>query len=103
MKTDAPAEGLTAFAEDLATSPNITDTTDSYQCGQVRGYFGFAENFIHDEAICQDIEQLKFSRDFEFLQEFFNQGDKVSGPDPSGEHEKKTLEPFVLDDIDRSK
>ena len=102
MKTEAEAEGLFAFAEYLAMSPKIKDTSDSYQCGQARVYFGFDESFINDEAICSDVEQLRFSKDFEVLQEFFKQGDNSDGASgPTTEREPKTLEPFVLKEISR--
>jgi hypothetical protein len=71
-----------AFKEYLIQAPNITDPTDIHQCGRVRGYFGFDELFINDQQVCEDIEQLKDSRDFEFLNEFFKQGsDKAKGPE----------------------
>jgi hypothetical protein len=71
-----------AFKEYLIQAPNITDPTDVHQCGRVRGYFGFDELFINDQQVCEDIEQLKDSRDFEFLNEFFKQGsEKAKGPE----------------------
>jgi hypothetical protein len=39
-----------------------------------RQYFGFDENFLDDKKICADIEQLRFTKEFSFLDEFFNQG-----------------------------
>ena len=61
----------------------MTDTTDRTQCGRVRGYFGFDELFINDEQVCEDIEQFKYTKDFDFLNEFFNLGSDLPGS-PSG-------------------
>ena len=77
MLTEAGAEKRRAFEKYLESAPNITDPTDRHQCGSTRGYFGFEENFINDAQICEDIEQLKYSRDFDFLDEFLAQGSET--------------------------
>jgi hypothetical protein len=63
-----------AFAQYANASPNITNPIDPIECGRAREYFGFEENFINDQQICDDIEQLASTRDFDILNEFFNQG-----------------------------
>jgi hypothetical protein len=70
-------EGQEAFAWYLAKAPEIEDPTDFRQCGEARQYFGFDEYFIHDVQICADLGQLRFSKDFDFLNEFFGQGEAV--------------------------
>eukprot|EP00977_Amphora_coffeiformis_P013338 scaffold3471_cov175-Amphora_coffeaeformis.AAC.12 len=73
-------ENRTAFANYLLNAPNITDPENSFQCGWAREYFGFPANFINDNQICEDIKQFRNSRDFEFLEEFFNQGSSSDEP-----------------------
>jgi hypothetical protein len=68
-----------AFAQYVNASPNIGYPKDPFQCGRAREYFGFQENFINDEQICEDIEQLTLTRDFAILDTFFNQGDSGGG------------------------
>jgi hypothetical protein len=75
-------ENQLAFANYLASSPTIGDAMNRNQCGKSREYFGFDELFINDEQICEDIEQLKYIKDFDFLNDFFKQGsDIVREPD----------------------
>lgn len=63
-----------AFFEYLALAPKLEDPTDSKQCGKTREHFGFEETFVNDVQICQNIEQLRFERDFTFSDDFFSQG-----------------------------
>jgi hypothetical protein len=58
-----------AFAQYVNASPSIINHTDPFQCGRAREYFGFQNNFINDEQICEDISQLALTRDFEILNE----------------------------------
>jgi hypothetical protein len=75
-----------AFAGYVNTSPNITDVTDPFECGRAREYFGFQDNFINDLQICEDIGQLALTKDFEILNEFFNQGSSgPPGESPNGD------------------
>ena len=83
--------------------PSIDDPTDYDQCGRARAYFGFAENFINDDAVCEDVEQLKHVKDFDFLQELFGQG-VPSAPSPTNAPvfvptEAPEVEPFVLGEV----
>jgi hypothetical protein len=89
---EAVNDKRTAFANYLETMPgweslancdNASESCDErkkwepddpYACGRARVYFGFDANFINDKQICQDIKQFQNSRDFVFLEEFFNQG-----------------------------
>ena len=105
LKADAVAENLPAFLAYLDDAPNVTDATSQEQCGRLRNYFGFDEFFINDDGICGDIEQLKLSSNFDFLEEFFNQGsDSSSGGDGCGTGgPAQTVEPFVLEAVDESK
>ena len=64
-----------AYADWLKLSPLINDASSSLDCGDARQYFGYDPNFVNDEHICDDVRQLRFSRDFAFLDNFFNQGD----------------------------
>jgi hypothetical protein len=79
MIESAIDEEKAPFAAYLQSAPNITNPVDPYQCGRAREYFGFDENFINDDQICKDVEQFTNTRDFAFLDEFFDQGDQSSG------------------------
>ena len=70
-----------AYATYLEAAPNITDSTDYEQCAATRMFFGFDPDFINDIQICDDIEQLRFSRDFMFLATFTGQGTDLE-PEP---------------------
>jgi hypothetical protein len=54
--------------------PTPLDPLDTIGCGRAREYFGFDEYFVNDKNICEDIVQFQNSRDFKFLDNFFNQG-----------------------------
>ena len=73
-----------AYLQYLEESPAIEDPSDSIQCGKTREYFGFDEYFVNDGQICDDIEQLRYTRDFAFMDEFFSQG---TGDDSTGDQE----------------
>ena len=60
-----------AYKQYLESAPVITDPADFQQCGEVRNYFGFDEMFLNDYAVCEDVSQLRYSRSFEFLKDFF--------------------------------
>ena len=80
------------------------DSSDPTQCGNARKYFGFNENYIYDSGICMDIDQLKSTPDFRFLDTFFNQGwGDGSGGSEETPFAQVTMPPFVLEKIDRSK
>ena len=97
MKEEARREGLDAFKTYLDNSPNITDVHDYEACGRARNYFGFDATFTYDQAICEDVSQLRYTKNFEFLQEFFNQGSE----DGELDDEPKTVEKFELVPINR--
>jgi hypothetical protein len=80
---EAVDENQMAFASYLKSAPNITTYTSMDECGRAREYFGFNSFFSNDKQICEDIAQLRFTRDFAFLDSFFGQGD--SGSDGSGD------------------
>ena len=102
MAEEAKAEGRLAFEQYLLGAPNITDPTENDQCGKVRSYFGFDEFFVNDAQIMEDVEQLKFSRDFDFLDEFFKQGSS-SNSNPGSDGGNGLAPPLVLTSPDRSK
>ena len=103
---EAQEEELHAFENYLNGAQNMTE------CGKIRSYFGFDEFFIHDESICENIEQLKYSKDFTFLNEFFGQGsdsgaqaeqmEEVEPPEALDET-AATVEPFLLEEVNRGK
>jgi hypothetical protein len=68
-----------AFALYVNASPIISNPTDPFECGRAREYFGFQDNFINDQQICDDIGQLALTRDFTILNEFFDQDGDGSG------------------------
>jgi hypothetical protein len=70
----AKDQGLIGYAQYLDNYPNITSPTNAKQCGNAREYFGFDAHFLNDDQVCEDIYQLRFTDDFDFLNEFFNQG-----------------------------
>lgn len=82
FKIRAAEKNSTAFLEYLQIAPNVTDFNDPNQCGETREYFGFATTFVNDRQICADIDQLSGSRDFEFLNEFFAQGEDAAAELP---------------------
>lgn len=65
----------------LNDAPSLNDTESADQCGMTREYFGHQDGFINDLQVCDDIQQMKHSRDFAFLDGFYGQG---SGGDDSG-------------------
>ena len=94
------SEGFKAY---LNNAPNIEDSSDPTQCGNLRKYFGFDENYIYDSGICMDIDQLKSTPDFRFLDTFFNQGSGGGSGSQETPPVQVTMPPFVLEKIDRSK
>ena len=97
LAEEAKAEGKFAFEQYLRRAPAIDDPHDQHQCGRARGYFGFDELFINDHQICEDVEQLKFARDFDFMDDFFKQGSDLE------QAEDEDAPELVLVPPDRSK
>ena len=83
MKAEASSNNLPMFVDYLGASPSISDATDNDECGRARNYFGFDENFINDQAICDDIEQLKHSKSFKFLEDMYGSGGSSSSSSSS--------------------
>jgi hypothetical protein len=54
----------------LKMAPRIKNTTDIKQCGDVRAYFGFDPSIAVDRQICDDVKQLRLTKDFEMLNTF---------------------------------
>jgi hypothetical protein len=63
-----------AFLSYLTAAPEIQDASVVKQCQRAREYFGFDRDFLDGGKICGDIEQFRLTEDFDFLNEFFNQG-----------------------------
>lgn len=93
----AGAEQELGFLKYLQTAPKIHDAENVEECGQTREYFGFLSTFMNDDQICEDVEQLRFSDDFAFLNEFLGQGspDEDDSLLESGE-QKGDVPPLVL-------
>ena len=71
----AETDSHPAYGRYLSTAPNITDPTDFELCGETREYFGFSALYVNDFEVCEAIEQLRYSRDFEMLDGFFGETD----------------------------
>jgi hypothetical protein len=61
----------------LRDAPEIKNATDPNQCSLTREYFGVHPLMVNDRQVCDDMEQLRFSRDFSFLDEFYGVGTKT--------------------------
>lgn len=61
----AQTNNLPTYQQYLNSSPSISNPHDDQVCGRARQYFGFQSNFIDDNAICEDVQQLRFSDDFQ--------------------------------------
>ena len=83
MATDC-SELKTCIAEDIADSdsspaykawlegsPTIDDSANADQCGTTRKFFGYDEKFLNDAAICAEIKELRYTNNFEHLNNFF--------------------------------
>ena len=68
--------------------------TDTAGCGRAREYFGFPESFVNDKQICIDILQFRNTRDFDFIDEFFNLG-TPEGP-TNGDTARLLVPPLIL-------
>ncbi|CAB9517957.1 expressed unknown protein [Seminavis robusta] len=99
---DAEDEGKPAFKTYLESAPKIEDSTEQEQCGKARRYFGFDALFVNDNQICEDIEQLKFTRNFDDLNEFFGSGSSASKQDLPEEDSNGNVPKLILKGPDRS-
>ena len=66
---------------------------------RARQYFGYDESFLNDQAICDEIDELRFSKDFTFLDEFFSSEGGASGGSDPGEY-AGDYEEVEVEDID---
>ena len=66
--------------------------------------------FMHDLSTCDDVEQLKHSKDFNFMEQFFSQGSPntyLNGASPTARTNARKVDPFddadapTLSEIDR--
>ncbi|CAB9531623.1 expressed unknown protein (Partial), partial [Seminavis robusta] len=83
----AKANGKLAYEKYLEPAI-ITDPLDFEECGRSRKYFGYDELYTHDEDICDNFQQLHNTKDFGFLDEFFDQGTPDSGGGGGGGDEE---------------
>jgi len=65
---------LYSYQQFLEDSPEISDPTSFKECGNAREYFGYDKDFLDDERVCDDVWQMRMTDDFDFLDEFYNQG-----------------------------
>jgi hypothetical protein len=80
----------TGFVKYLESSPEIIDPLDEFDCGRAREYFGFPDTYTNDQQICEDIGELRNTRNFEILEGFFS-GSSGGGSD-SGDLELEAPE-----------
>ncbi|CAB9527659.1 expressed unknown protein [Seminavis robusta] len=71
----------------------IKDPMNFEQCGMSRKYFGYEELYTNDEDICDNFAQLHNTKDFGFLEEFFDQGSGGGGGGGGGDAELVPLIP----------
>ena len=68
---------------------------------RAREYFGYNENFLNDAGICNELRELRFSKDFAFIDEFFS---SEGGGGPGDENDQNKPEPeyeeVEVEDID---
>ena len=77
----------------MESAPEINNPYDYNQCGKTKEYFGFKASFVNEKEICNEIKQLKYTRDFDFLAEFFAQGSGGGGGGPNGENLPNLIQP----------
>ena len=54
------------------------DNQNSFEsCGDSREYFGFDPTYTNDADICDNVKQLHNTRNFGFLDEFYDQGSET--------------------------
>ncbi|CAB9513303.1 expressed unknown protein [Seminavis robusta] len=78
----------------------IKNPHDAHDCGRSREYFGFDETYNNDADVCENVIQLRNTRNFEDLDNFFNQGSKGSDKEenkaiPSASIDKKAFTLFL--------
>jgi len=69
----------------LEGAPSITDASSTSQCGKAREYFGYDEYFINDDQICADAWQLRYSKDFSWMEDFFGGADEDADENENGD------------------
>ena len=74
MKNNALETNHAAFENYLNSMPNITDPLNADHCGKAREYFGFDATFINDDTVCAEVDELRHSRNMDWMDEFFGQG-----------------------------
>lgn len=62
-----------SFADYLRGAPTVMDASDPFECGQVRGYFGFDPTLPIDGKICHDILEYRNARNFDFVNDVFEE------------------------------
>ena len=69
---------------------------------RTRQYLGYHKNFLNDAAICEEVYELRFSKDFAYLDEFFGSGDGGGdGDDPGSVYEEVEVESLEeIEDIE---
>ncbi|CAB9525265.1 TECPR [Seminavis robusta] len=96
------ASSSVAYKEYLRLAPNVAITTDSIQCGRARQYFGYDARFLNDQAICDDIHELRLSKDFSFMDEFLGGQADGGGTAPgntTGDYTELNIAPLTIIEI----
>lgn len=75
------ADANLALFDFLNTAPEVLSASSSYECGQLREYFGFDSDYPIDEDICADIDLLKDSDEYGFINRY-NSGTQEDKPNP---------------------
>jgi hypothetical protein len=79
----AKEEGRWAYRTYLEVI-NITDPVDPDACGEAREFFGYDATFTNDAEICDNVKQLRNTRNFDQLDSFYGQGSSGDGDDDGG-------------------
>ncbi|CAB9521743.1 expressed unknown protein [Seminavis robusta] len=80
----AESNSRSAYKGYLSDAPNITDTGDSDQCGEVREYFGYDSDYPDDDEICDDVQYLRYNKQFDNIDATFGSSSSQSGVDDGG-------------------
>ena len=82
-ESKSPASQNIGYLQYLNDAPKLTnpeDVTNAKQCGNLKEYLGYDRDLLDNEYICENVYQLRYTDDFDFLNEFFDQGSGGNGP-----------------------
>ena len=74
---EAKVSGLVAFTEYLELAPTVVDEESTKECGALREYLGYDNDFPDDKHICEEFKYIQCRSDFSNLDETIanNSGD----------------------------